>query len=167
MNLHTLATWANEIATAHGFDVPTWENLPIKLMFVVTEIDELHEEIMNIHNGSVSEELADVAIRTLAVLGALWPEQWSQERTTERSIRTHFHDRPEVLLWPMLHQLRVAIGHWRQDEKRDTMICLELVILEIWRVSDRLGIDLFLAIDDKMRINAGREQLHGKKRSEA
>ena len=167
--LHNYAARANKIATEHGFSTPTWENLPVKLMFVITEIDELQVAMScsNVQPETLAE-LADIAIRTLAVLGALWPDGWADSRITGRGQPTvdSLYERPEVLLWPMVHQARKAIGYWRNDNQRDVMICLELLLLELWRLADRMRINLYAAIESKMSINEGRPYLHGKKRAE-
>lgn len=167
-DLHETAALCMKIADDHGFDVCTWENLPTKLMFVVSEIDETFEA-MACFDGDVTvgEEMADIAIRTMVILETLWTG-WSIGRITMRQgprTRNTF-EVAEVLLWPMLTYTRKALHHWRNEERSDTQQCLELLLLELWRLSDRLRIDLDGCIQLKMDKNEQRPMRNGKKRSE-
>lgn len=169
MNLHETAQRCSQIAKEHGFDECTWENFPNKLMFVVSEIKEAVEamESMEGHtNYEVGEELADVAIRTLQLVESLWPG-WSAERVTKRTVqsKTAFL-MPQVMVWPMLRYAVEALESWRNEQRADAQQCLELLLLELWRVADRLNIDLYGFVQLKMDKNEKRPMLHGKKRSD-
>lgn len=165
--MHDIAQKCREIAESKGFDVCTWENLATKLMFVVSEIDETCEAMWESpHSDKFGEELADIAIRTMTVLETLWPD-WSTGRIEQRHSQLgHPFQRPEVLLWPMLRYARKGLEHWRNDERRDTQQCFELLLLELWRVADTLSINLDNYIQRKIMKNAGRPMRNGKVRSE-
>lgn len=166
--LHDIAKRCAATAAAKGFDACTWENLPTKLMFVVTEIDEACEAMEeDAQESKVGEELADIAIRTLVVLETLWPDDWSEGRIVGRYRQTRRrHESPWVMLWPLLRYARIAIHHWRMDEHEYTRQSLELLLLELWRLADRIRIDLDGCIQLKADANELRPARNGKKRSE-
>lgn len=169
MNLHETARSCAKIAREHGFDECTWENFPVKLMLVVSEIKEAVEamEGMQGHtNFEVGEELADVAIRTLQIVEILWPG-WSAERITKRTVqqRTAFSI-PQLMVWPMMKYAVEALESWRNEQRGDAQQCLELLLLELWRVSDRMHIDLEGFVQLKMDKNEKRPHLNGKKRTD-
>lgn len=169
--MHDIAQKCREIAESKGFDVCTWENLATKLMFVVSEIDETCEamcELSRLDNfDKFTEELADIAIRTMTILETLWPD-WSTGRIEQR--HPHYFgrsfQRPEVLLWPLIRYARKGLEHWRNDERRDTQQCLELMLLELWRLADTLTVNLDHHIQRKIMKNTGRPMRNGKVRSE-
>lgn len=169
INLHETAKSCIRIADAHGFDTCTWENLPTKLMFVVSEIEEACEamESMDGHtNYEVGEELADIGIRTMVMIETLWPD-WSTGRIEQRKLqnKTAFMS-PQRMLWPMLRYAVGALSSWRIEERKDAQQSLELLLLELWRVGDRMRIDLDGFVQLKMDKNEKRPMLNGKKRSE-
>jgi hypothetical protein len=165
-DLHETASLCARIAEAHGFDACTWENFPTKIVFVVSEIDETREAMAVFGGDTIREEMTDIAIRTMVVLETLWPG-WSTGRITQRAIRTQsvFTD-AESLLWPMISYAVKALHHWRNEERTDAGQCLELLLLELWRLADRLRIDLDSSIQIKMDKNELRPMRNGKKRSE-
>lgn len=169
--LPQVAKLVAEIAEHKGFDRCTWENLPIKLAFVMTEIDEALRELDVFPAPGLPAEMADIAIRTLAVLGTLWPDSWNSSRIegegTQRSQVPNPHREPAVLFRPINGHLCKAIGYWRNDNKVDTMQCLEFALLDLYRLADAYGIDLDDAIYTKCIKNIDRPYRHGKKRSEA
>ena len=176
MNLHAVAEECRGIALQKGFDDCTWENLPTKLVFVVSEMDEACEAgyeapmvlqgALQLEANRFGEELADVAIRTLVLLETLWPD-WSEGRiTARRPTALSKYDKLEVMLWPLLRYGVKALHCWRMELRKDTQQCLELLLLELWRLADRLDVDLYAEIMSKMVKNRSRPLLNGKKRSE-
>jgi hypothetical protein len=166
-DLHETASLCAKIADDHGFDVCTWENFPTKIMFVVSEIHETRDEMYRPYREhKVDEEMADIAIRTMVILETLWPG-WSTGRITQRRLDTKsVFEKAESLLWPMISYAVKALHHWRNEERTDAGQCLELLLLELWRIADRLKIDLDGSIQLKMDVNEQRPMRNGKKRSE-
>ncbi len=164
--LQETAKDVDDIAKANGFDPPTWENIPIKLMLVVTELDEARDAVHGVGNDPLAEELADVAIRLLSILHSVWEDKW-QDRVTGRSPRAcNGFQTVETLLWPILDHVCKAVEAWRHDKKRDTMQRVELALLETFRLADLLYIRLHEEILLKTDKNAERPHLHGKVQTE-
>jgi hypothetical protein len=172
MNLHALALECSAIAEANGFDVPTWENLPTKVMFIITEIVEAADARDS--PEALAEEFADIAIRTLSILERVWGAEWSSSRIeTRRPTTLSRFDTIEVLLWPATTHYAKCIEDWRhgektnaKGEKTNAKIHLEMALLSLWRLSDVLEINLEAAIVAKSEKNKTRGHLHGKARSE-
>jgi hypothetical protein len=161
MNLHKLAKECSEIAKQNGFDDPTWDTLPTKVMLVVTEIVEA---IQASKPEELVEEFADIALRTLAILHCVWGDDWSTSRVEERRRHDHvltFQTR-ESLLFPVLNHLACAVDDWRHSRKVDAKIRLERALLELWRLADALKVDLYAACVAKCEKNKTRGHLHGK-----
>lgn len=167
MNLHALAQQSSEIAKQNGFDDPTWDTLPMKVMLGVTEIVEAVDAD---EFNALIEELADIALRTLAILHCVWGDSWSASRIEDRRqydlLRTF---QPlEVLLFPTLRYIARAVEDWRHAigftdiRKTDAKINLELALLELWRLADALKVDLYAACLAKCEKNKTRGHLHGK-----
>jgi hypothetical protein len=58
---------------------------------------------------------------------------------------------------------RAAIEHLRKDERRDAILCLEFLLLEVFRVADTLHLPLLAYIELKNVANESRPHLNGKK----
>lgn len=161
-DLHARARECSEIAERAGFQRVTWENAPIKILMVYTELDELEEAETHEERA---EELADVAIRLLGILHDLRVDAWAS-RINPRTVRRGTQ-RPaliETQAQPIRQRLRRAVEAWRRDEPRDALQHVELALLEAFRTAWRMEINLHAAILAKMEINRGRERLHGKVR---
>lgn len=168
--MHDVAKRCAEIAESKGFDRCTWENLLTKLMLVITEIDETCEAMQQTDTRAFSddygEEMADIAIRMMVMIETLWPDWCVARIQNRRLVRPNPFQIPEVMLWPMIRWARKATEYWRKEQRTDTQQCLELFLLELWRLSDRLNIDLDVHIQVKMTKNSERPILNGKKRTE-
>lgn len=157
-----LATRIQEVNDTNGWDRPTFADLPIKLMLIMTEINEMSQEVTACDNKAAQVELADVAIRTLHTLESLWPGKW----VLRRGFRIpHAHKRIEELLWCMITPLCQATEAWRDNNEIDAMIALEYVLSNCRRLSEVLGFDLYATAERKVELNATRGYLHGRKNS--
>jgi NTP pyrophosphatase (non-canonical NTP hydrolase) len=159
-----------EVNDANGFDRPTMENLPIKLMLVVTELEEARQATTGETTDPLNEELADVAVRLLHILQSMWPNDWHlrvQDWHYRNTIpRTNPFGQIEVLLWPILAQCCDAVESWRKKYEPDMQINVEYALAETLKLSRRLGYDLLEEIKTKVEKNAKRGHLHGKARPE-
>lgn len=70
---------------------------------------------------------------------------------------------PEVLCTPMRKYAARAMEHWRKGEITDAALSVELVVFATQMLADTLGIDLVIAIYDKLEINDHRLPTHGGK----
>lgn len=167
MNLHELAAEIHKVNRANGFDDPTWENLPTKLMLVVTELDEAAQSVKGVEYDPFPEELADVAIRTLDILTTLWPGDWCNRcAESPREPDRYQVQCAERTLWPLVHLLCRATEYWRYNNFTDVKITLEFLIQNLFRVATLYAIDLEYEIRVKVGKNAQRGHLHGKARSD-
>lgn len=173
IDLHRLAEYVHLIAINHAlFDVPDWdENFIPKIAFAITELDEGVQWVEGIGKDPVEIELADTAIRLMSTLYGIWGNDWSAGRILNR-VRPNqigLFMPLEVAVWPVLRQICKAMECWRKNDpatgKKDAMICIELAVLETFRVADRMGFDLIKEIERKAAKNTMREPLHGKGRS--
>lgn len=170
-NLHDAACLADEIASANGFDPPTWDNFPAKLMMVVTEIDEFVDAAEGVENGDcggTKEELADVAIRLLAMIHALTHGKWNC-RVRRYNEPADYYDRrigwlrsPKDEVWPIVSRISKATEVWRKGRRVDAIQHIEFAIKECFALADRVGFNLFSEILTKAAKNAQRPKLHGK-----
>ena len=164
MTLHELAKYVDDINTLNGFDKPTWENLPVKVMMVVTEVDEL-ENSLNYHPKSeAAKELADVAIRLMSLLHSVWGDKWELRQRNFGSFA--FQHVPAVVLWPLLKLLCSSVELWRNDDRRGTEYSLGKALSEVFGLAKYWKFDLEKEIKLKADFNKERGYLHGKVRSE-
>lgn len=168
-DLHVLARELRKVNVSNGFDAVTWESVPAKLMFTVTELDEGMEAIDGTGADPLSEELADAAIRILDILTTLWDDDWSDRtnglrRENPPSVVAAFQP-GEVALWRVLRMICKAVEAWRYDRRDDVRIALELAIRELFVLAWKLGVDLAPEIAWKTQKNRGRGPLHGKAQS--
>ena len=163
---HELAARSNQIATANGFDQPSWKNLPIKIMLIITELDEGVDYVNGGTGEPLSEELADATIRLLSILHALYEDAW-HERSPALSVPCSPFQRPESLFWaPIVRPLCRAVETWRHDNAADTQTWLELTLTGLIAVAGALNIHLENEVLRKCVKNSQRPFRHGKVRSE-
>lgn len=158
---HTLARAGAEAAHSKGFEPATWDNLPAKLLFVITELDEAADFTTD---ANLAEELADTAIRLLGALHDLTRGKWCSRIQTRRQ-RWDAPRRHASLpdhLWPVVAEVSKAAEEWRKGRVSDTAMRMELALLEVWRAADRLGVDLDAEVEAKIVKNRTRPHLHGK-----
>lgn len=167
-NWHGLASSCTQIAAANGFNPPSWENLPIKLMLVVTELNEARAYVHGLDSDPLRVELADATIRVLSALNGVWGADWvcripGQPSTNDLLQR---FQPIEVILWKPLARICQAVETWRRDNRPDTCGHLEFALRELWCAAAVVGVDLQKAVIDKCKENRLRPYLHGKTRSE-
>ena len=163
------------MADGNGFQAPNWEtNFVHKVAYAITELDEAVDYVSAVTgpgDAPFEEELADVAIRLLDLLGGIWGESWVSRVESRRHhgrwpIRTAKFQPVQVLVWPIMGHLCKAMEAYRHDNKRDAQQRIELALLECFRLSDIIECNLTREILVKIETNRGRERLHGKVRSE-
>lgn len=155
------------LSIAKGFDAPTWENIPSKLAFVFSEIDEA--ECVK-WRGELAEELADIALRTLAILRAIWGDSWSfrvqPQISAEASADLAFmNGNAATLLWPFIRRTNLALTAWRGGRKDDVRINLEFLLRDVWYFARSFGFKFEDDLRQKHARNKLRPQLHGNKES--
>ena len=169
MNLHELAAWIGSVNEANGFERPTWEKLPTKLMLVAAELNEAREAVRGTCPDPLPEELADTIVRLLDILGALWTDDWAACRVQESKhvVQSNPLFRSiEELLWAPLNYVCMAAEHWRYNNRDDTRIAVELALRDTWALGEALRFDMHEQVCSKVKRNAQRGLLHGKKRAD-
>jgi len=169
--LFITAQRVHEIAVERGFDAADWdENFVQKLAFVITELDEAVQWVEGIGKDPIGVELADTAIRLMTCLRQIWGNDWSPGRIDHRQppACVGLYEPIEVACWRVVRHLCGAIEAWRKNDpvfgKKDAMIRVELALREVFRIADRLGIDLPSEIE-KTAVNRVRPKRHGLGRS--
>lgn len=155
----------NEVNDANGWDRPTMESLPIKIMLVVTELDEAVHAVQNPHADPLNEELADVVVRLLHILESLWPGDWALRERNSYYGRELVFQSIQTTLWDVLTPLCSAVEHWRSDKAVDVRISLEYAFEKTRAIARRLGFDLLQDVQEKTERNAERGLRHGRARS--
>lgn len=173
-----LAIEAERVANERGWDACDWDNMPGKTAMVFTEFVEAEQAARAVPSyGDIDRfatELADIAIRVIVMLRQLDDSTWKlaefgpgsriDKRERHARVISRF-ERVEILLWPALSYLSAALEYWRKDQRSDVCSCLELSVLEIFRLADAVGVDLAEVIEAKTEENAMRPTRHGKKRT--
>lgn len=149
-----------QVILDNGFDAPTWENFPIKVMLVITEIDEAIEAVDGGGEDPLDEELADVWIRLTGILSALWPEDWAVRY--EGMMAGYRYHSIEELLWPIASMCCKAVEAWRHEEHVDARMWLEIALKETVQSAITCEVDLWAAVEAKLAKNKNRRKYHGK-----
>lgn len=165
---HEKAKECNAIAAANGFDLPTWDNLPIKLMLVVTELHEAADGARgSFDNFNLPEELADIAIRLLSILHSLFSSKWEAEYDySDEQQREYKFDSLEHNLFHISRSLAEAVENWRSNDVEMTKFWLEVSLQQVRTLARAYDYNLILSIDIKCEKNKTRQKLHGKARSD-
>ncbi len=164
--LRLVAKWIDEVNEANGFTPPTWDSLPVKVVFVVTELDEAMQAIDGSGDDPIEVELADTAIRLLSILNSVFGSEWKDRTTTILKISPHnVYEPGPVLLWHIVRPLCQTIEYWAKDNRRDALTSLELALKETWSLAVRLGFNPGADIIAKVRKNTTRSKWHGKAKS--
>lgn len=167
-NVYAFADDVLELSVQKGFDAPAWENIPSKLAFVFSEIDEA--ECVK-WRGELAEELADIAIRTLAILRALWGDCWSYRvaptpASPEVARALAFlSGNAATLLWPFIRRTNHALQAWRSGRNDDVRINLEMLLRDVWNFARDFGFTFEDELRKKHEKNKLRSQLYGNKES--
>lgn len=137
-------------------------------------IDTLHridgaiyvQEFLRLVKDTVEDEISDTVIRLLDLLGWLLKTKRTTEILTERDLSKVYGilDTPhpgEELTQLLLLIVAYTSGYWRLGLLREKGILYAIKSLE--QLCDHLGIDLMAHIDLKLKYNATRPAMHGKK----
>lgn len=163
MNYLAIAQQCREYSRSKLFVATTFEDAPIRLCCIHAEISELQRAIEAGELRNQALESADVACYALLMLIDLGCESWE--------FRERIHGGPKMyrspaeLVAPLRAYVDMAFERWRRDDKRDLMICLELLIAMLVDVRTRclrLPNSLQQDIQHKLALNAGRAACHGK-----
>ena len=123
---------------------------------------EFVQEFLRVVKDTVWDEIADAVIRLLDLLGWMLKDRALSEKEVETDLGVSaFYIAGEMTLadalWPILQE---ACCHCDMYAHR-TAILYSIKSLEL--LCDRLGIDLMTHIELKLKYNATRPALHGKK----
>lgn len=159
----------DRVNTANGFEPPTWDNLPVKLMLVITELEEGRESVvLTSPQDTLEVEMADVCIRLLSILHTLTGGSWVwQEPITEYRRGVHNHYCQEV--WPVVRWCCRAVEDWRRDLRDDAITAVAYALRDTINASVKMGIskrELLSVIEWKVEKNSKRGHLHGKARTD-
>jgi len=175
--LATLAATVRSINAENGWEAPTWEKLPTKLMLIVTEADEAVQGHKGVGKDPVEEEIADVWIRTADIVVSFRPD-WEPRtdlvalvktiRTTSAELTPpkSVHDAFEVTVWPFISLMTKAMESWRDDKKPAVDVFLEDTLYECHTIALERGHDLIPSIAKKLLKNRKRARLHGRARAD-
>ena len=123
---------------------------------------EFVQEFLRVVKDTVGDEIADAVIRLLDLLGWMLKDRALSEKEVETDLGVSaFYIAGEMTLadalWPILQEV---CCHCNMYAHR-TAILYAIKSLEL--LCDHLGIDLMAHIDLKLKYNATRPALHGKK----
>ena len=155
-----LARRIHEVNEANGWEAPTFESAPVKIMLAVTELDEGVQGVHGREDDPIEVEIADTAVRLLHLLETVWPGQWDIRGGNYKQ-ESRFQE-IERLLWPVVNKLCKAVESWRQNDRFDVRVWLECAFAETRRIAASLGFDLYDEMKRKVEKNSTRGYLHGK-----
>jgi len=162
--LMALVPEALEVRDLAGWHRTTWDALDRKLACVYAELEELTAALHDGARAQVADELADVALYLLTILGDLCAGDVTQRGVGR--LRGSPHAAPEALVAPVRRYVHRAWRNWRVDERKDATIALELALLETRRLALTLEVSLPDACWAKLQRNRERGERHGGKRAE-
>lgn len=190
INWHAAARGCYDTQTEKQWQHATWENLPGKLMLLVSELDEFVRQAnenpwatdvytlstpkgsWELQHNAAALELTDALIRNLADIYSLCGPDFAERMTVELQAinpRSWPPPCPEKLVWPIVGRAVRALEYWRKGDDKDVRICLELIALEIvraWKIFAPIvqAGDLESYLEAKMEKNMSRPVKHGKLR---
>ena len=160
-----LSTKAYETAKAHGFYSDD-TNISTALMLIITEMAEAVQEDRK--GGTVEPEMADIAIRTLSLLG--WYNSKKQVDFYENSTisyllgiyRIGYKNRNSNLPSGLYNIICTSFeAHYANCLCWLITDALQSIFLKVFALADHLGIHLLVHIKQKMQYNETREYKHG------
>lgn len=119
------------------------------------------QEFLRLVKDTVEDELADAVIRLLDLLGCLLDGRELQARKVNRVNSVYGEDGIPPMLTDALIPIVATLCEADADCDTTTGILYAIKSLEL--LCDHLGIDLMTHIDLKLKYNATRPALHGKK----
>jgi hypothetical protein len=162
---HEAAKRIDEVNRANGWEAPTFDSIPVKVMLTITELHEAEQGVTGEGKDPLPEELADTAIRLIHILESVWPGSWAMRNQWSPLHPSRRFEPIERLLWPIVAKSCVAVEAWRHDNEADTRIALELALAEVVKLARLLGVALLSEVAAKTEKNAKRGHLHGKARA--
>lgn len=154
--LRELAREAVKVAAATGFVQATWQTLPIKVLWVVTEINEVHD--VHYEPEKCRQEIADVALRTMGILHTVFPGWRLREVHLSMVVRaTRWADR----LWPMIDDAARAGQAWRKGNEKSVELRLCNLLGKCFDLANEHRFDLVLEMERTLDRNRDRPYLHG------
>lgn len=166
---HYLMLVVSELSEAVEADrLGKWAKLSpeaVKNLRVVSD-EEFTQAFLWFVKDRVEDEIADAVIRLLDLLGWLLKTKRTTEILNENDLSKVYGilDTPrhgEELTLLLLRIVADTSGYWRLGLLREKGILYAIKSLE--QLCDHLGIDLMAHIDLKLKYNATRPALHGKK----
>jgi NTP pyrophosphatase (non-canonical NTP hydrolase) len=166
MDFESVSARINEVNSANGFDLPIWDNLPMKVMLTVTELDEAYDAVKGAGKDPLGEELADVSIRLLSILEAIWPGMLLEHEEWFASNPVPIMTEIASDLWLICSPLCKAVEAWRHEDQQKTLQCILNAIVATYDVAEAYNVNLDDEIEAKIEKNSKRPKLHGKARSD-
>ena len=119
------------------------------------------QEFLRLVKDSVEDEIADAVIRLLDLLGCLLDGRELQARKVNRVNSVYGEDDIPPMLTDAL--IPIVATLCEADADCDTTTGILYAIKSLEQLCDHLGIDLMTHIELKLKYNATRPALHGKK----
>lgn len=150
---------------AKGFTPTTWETLPTRLCCLFAEIEELAEAMDSEAQVDIRYETADIAMYTLTILHDLYSDKPLTLRERYHSGAPLFSSSHEITA-PLRREVRKAFECWRRGDRKEVMICMEILLCALIDVRLRvLGLPTNIGHDVRCKIasSLNRPKLHGGK----
>lgn len=143
-----------------GFHAATWDKLPIRLIGILSEIDDVEAALRAdlTSSGVLGLELSDVVLYTVSVLQDIYGDAWGCKNTHNRPL-SKYND-PSILCAPIRKCTMRAYAEWRRDQKQGVQRSLEELLCSL---ANALDVNLLDYVELKLQENAKRSHLHGGK----
>lgn len=135
-----------------GYNPTTVENLPVRLMSVVTALDAAEEGFVELDEEAYISNLAEVAILLIDILSA----RYYADRWTPRTVRlrVYLFSSPSDFLSMVRVKLCRSHARWRRTDYKDAFMECELALLHLCEVTNSLDIDLVSAVNERLLVSA-------------
>lgn len=151
-----------------------WGDLPTRLSCIHSEVRELEDALSALGEAAAHRsaayleqvarhEVADIAMYSLSILHDMGRDSWSF-RTSYHGGAARFCSASEMTR-PLRRHTDDAFRAWRKGDRKDAMVCIELVLVALMDLRVRvLGWRGDVAIDvlEKIAASADRPPAHGK-----
>lgn len=146
-----------------GFHAATWDKLPIRLIGILSEIDDVEAALRAdlTSSGVLGLELSDVVLYTVSVLQDIYGDVWGSKDTLNRSI-SKYND-PSILCAQVRKCTMRAYAEWRRDHRTGVQRSLEELLWSLNSLANALDVNLLDYVELKLQENAKRSHLHGGK----
>lgn len=135
-----------------GYVPTTWDILPIRLMCMMRETQELEEalEQEQLDDGRVEEEIADVLNYMVLTIHDLWGDSFSYRWQRPTHTIPSVHQSPAALTKPIRKELTDAFECWRNGNKQDVEIAVSMAFREVMLLAHALRTDVHDAMASKL-----------------